>query len=512
MSEYAPKTPTAQPTSRALTRVGRPSSSDVDASSASGLDSQHDAVNGHDRMRDLAQLQRRLNQGPRVSQLRHLSKKLQKTGAPRRTIQRKVGFEFEATSGWEVTGRTPEESRSKKITDTKRPFLMGPNDLGGLSSDNGHAEWVSVPLSTWDEVVLAHDDFNTLIAWVRSAPQHKLVLSGADRSLPANYAEVAFKGSEGDVHTKPQATLGVAAAAIPALFEHLLTLERLETPRSDKVAAAAKGIANQEITNAIPEAVDRIPALIADLSRQRGQEPDAETAREAAGFVMILFKTIADARQRPAASEDPKYAFPMMPRTDFKSMLASLADRTQLLLAGLWADGRLGEEIVGVLGYQLSNPLFVKGYKAPHVRPTGGNARSSKVPTEGPTIQEWLASVFEDGQGKDLLAPPPGSEGVQRKDLLSPPPGFPRHDETPEPEGLGAMGTDRDNPKLLLFELRQLTERGECKSSQWLAIMTAFAKITGTVTGDRSLLPPDKSAQPAPPRSSKHSTEKTSTR
>jgi len=470
MPEYAPKAPTVQPTAE-RTRVGpRPPSSDVEASSSTGLDSQAE-LNGDDGVRDLAQLRHRLNRSPRVARLTQLSKQLRKTSAVRETIQRKVGFEFEAIAGWHVYGRNRDKGKWEEIKHTKQLLLMGPNGLGGLSSDNGKAEWVSRPLTTWDEVALAHVDFQELLS--RIASSGTLKLAGEEQafaSTQSQYAQHKFTGARDGVRTKAQATLGVAAGSIPDLFEKLIALASSSPKRRDKLAEAAKGVANREVTFGMPEALAGGPAVISKSSARSGLTPDGNTAREAAGFVMILLKTITDARHRPAADEDPKYAFPMMPRTDFGSMLASLENTTQGVLGTLWADGNLGPEIAAAIGCPLDVPLFVRGYR-----------QLDKTHTPGPTIQEWLASVFEGGG---------------RKDLLSPPPGFPRHvydDQTKQPEGLGAMGPDPDNQKLLLFELRQVTEQEICTNEDWLAIMAAFAKTTGIVTGDRALIPPESS-------------------
>jgi hypothetical protein len=477
MPEYAPKAPAGPPQTTALTRVApRPSSADVEASAEPDLDSSQTTWHPPERVRDLARLQRQLNGNSRVTQLKQLSSRLQKPNAGTATIQRKVGFEFEATSGWKVDGRQAGERAWKEIKHTKRLLLMGPNRLGGLSSDNGHAEWVSVPLSSADQVAAAHADFQVLIERVLGAAGGKLKLQGEEQAFAtaqSNDAQHRFTGSGTPVRTKAQATLGIAAGSIPQLFETLLGLSQAKVGRRDEAGLAAQGIANPDVTFGMPRALAQGPDVIKkSIEQSRVVPADPESPTEASSFVMILLKTITDARHRPAAGEDPKYAFPMMPRTDFGSMFTSLKGETQALLVELWGSGTLLRNIGEAIGTDVTDPLFVKGYR-----------QEDKGHNVGPTINEWLASVFRGGGGKDLLSPPPG---------------FPRHvydDETKQPEGLGAMGPDRDNRKLLLFELRRVTKDEVCTSEDWLNIMLAFAKVTGIVTSDPALIPPG-----SPPR------------
>jgi hypothetical protein len=180
-----------------------------------------------------------------------------------------------------------------------------------------------------------------------------------------------------------------------------------------------------------------------------------------AGALMLIIKTLWDAYSNSGPSlTDPKYAFPMMPRTDFKAMLGSLEPGSSDLLIGLWNGGAgpLAAQLDGL--YNLGSPVFFGGYKD-----------VNKKKQKGPTKRQWLASIFE---------------GANPKDLLSPPPGYPAHDTTPRPEGLGAYGAD---DHLALFELRDIMGKAPIPVSAWLPLARKVAEVVAAVENDDALRP-----------------------
>ncbi|MEK8173045.1 hypothetical protein NKH77_40695 [Streptomyces sp. M19] len=138
---------------------------------------------------------------------------------------------------------------------------------------------------------------------------------------------------------------------------------------------------------------------------------DPGVEREAVGFLTVIVETLDAASFKPREVVDPKYFFPMMPRTDFVSMRRSLSSE-----AAEWLTGNLQGvyRAIGAIGNRgIDGPLFPGRYKEKPRDPV-------------PTRREWLDSVFT-------------ANPAAAKDLLSPPPGYPRHEDTEEPEGIGAM-------------------------------------------------------------------------
>jgi len=77
---------------------------------------------------------------------------------------------------------------------------------------------------------------------------------------------------------------------------------------------------------------------------------------------------------------------------------------------------------------------------------------------------------------------------LDAKDLMSRPAPYPRHHTTARPEGIGAMGMDRN---LALFELRQLQGAdGPVIPEKWGNLMQTFARVVATLTPDDDLAPP----------------------
>ena len=131
---------------------------------------------------------------------------------------------------------------------------------------------------------------------IASARKNTLNLAGPEQEFAftqSGYAQHRFTGADARVRTKAQATLGVAACTIPVLFKQLMALADSSSERGDKVATAAKGLANKEATSGIQEALVGGHTVISKSSARSGATPDDDSAREAEGFVMIILKTIA---------------------------------------------------------------------------------------------------------------------------------------------------------------------------------------------------------------------------
>jgi hypothetical protein len=148
-----------------------------------------------------------------------------------------------------------------------------------------------------------------------------------------------------------------------------------------------------------------------------------------------------------------------MPRTHFKAMLESMQPVSRKAIQALWASGALAD----TFKFGLDQPVFTGGYSG---------ADKKRVPLKKRTTKgEWLQSIFADGADKDLLSPPVGYRGL------------------PE-EGLGAMGADPLNPRLILLELRQITNGQPIGPDDWLPLARVVASIDAVQEGQPALRPP----------------------
>ena len=161
-----------------------------------------------------------------------------------------------------------------------------------------------------------------------------------------------------------------------------------------------------------------LPSYLAsyDAGEGRDAQRDAEDAAEAAtavddsvmGLIAAVQYYVRLLRNRAAVNDDdgPKVATPIMFRTDFHSMYASLSAAQQGAF-DVWA---------GAHG-QRGDRLLPNGYKV-------GDGFQDR----GPTIGTWLDSIRVPDHGKDAMSPPPG---------------FARHHTNPAiPYGMGVLGVD----------------------------------------------------------------------
>lgn len=359
-------------------------------------------------------------------------------------VQRAVGFEFEVTdTNWKFR----ENGQLKK--DTKQALIELDGGLAYVSADNGNVEFVTRPLATLEDVRKA---LLSVVAF------HERV-SDEERYAEGDY-EIEARGPG---RAKPQATFGVGMQHIGQLVTKLEQLH--EQANDDQLPAKRRRVKDADDGREREKDLKkRVTGLVPGLGQARehaGQVVDQLTAaapldaaarEEVSGFLTVILKTLYDLEPKSGAREDPKYFFSMMPRTDFVSMRRSLTPAAQEWLGGRLPD--LYAAMNGTVDGGILGPVFPGRYKE---KPGGSPL----------TRRQWLESIFT---------------GSAAKDLISPPPGYPRHEDTAEPEGVGAMGTDG---RLSLFEMRDLG--GPLEKEHWLALAELIARTVGEVTGDDRL-------------------------
>jgi hypothetical protein len=407
-------------------------------------------------------------------------------------IQRKVGFEFESIGNkWMFQGRTSELEKGKKknwkgIENTKE-ILYFTSDRGGLGADNKYVEAITKPLSSWDEI---EETINALTNFLAKAAKGDYFLNKeANKKASKHTGMDEHKiAPSGPFLAKPQATIGVQAVNIESLFKKLIDIHKppaAPTGRGARALSRAtpaltleQQIANTILVQGMQDAIDSAKKIIEAIELPQHDPDYTENGpgyKEIFGFLAIILKTLIDADTNIHKSSeqltDPKYAFPLMPRTDFRSMLATLSEDSQNILKKSWS-AKSGPNLRAALTEEgwLKGNVFRKGYL---------DEKKKKVP--GPARNEWIKSIF---------IPPKKDSG---KDKLSPPPGYPAHAETKRPEGLGAYGADE---KLLLFELRNI-ETGRLELDRWIDLARAIAILVGQVENDAGLAPPG-ALEPAP--------------
>jgi hypothetical protein len=361
-------------------------------------------------------------------------------------VQRAVGFEFEVTdTNWKFR----EDGRLKK--DTKQALIDLEGDLAYVAADNGNVEFVTKPLATLAQVRTA----------LRSIVAFHDKVSEDGRYVQDSYEVLA----RGQGKAKPQATFGIGMQSVNQLVAKLQQMEEqanaeaLPTKRR-RLRGAEDGLEREKdlkkrVTGMVPglgEARDHAGQVVDQVAGASAEPLDTTVREEVSGLLTVILKTLYDLQPKSFPREDPKYFFSMMPRTDFVSMRRSLSTE-----ATQWLDGHLQDlytAMDGIADGGMDSPVFPGKYK----EKPGGAAL---------TRREWLNSVFR---------------GTDSKDLLSPPPGYPRHHETEEPEGVGAMGT---HGSLSLFEMRDLG--GPLEKEHWLGLAELIARTVGEVTGDEGL-------------------------
>jgi hypothetical protein len=381
-------------------------------------------------------------------------------------VQRKVGFEFESTGDqkWRFQGRDDDDEKWAGIANTKDILLPTPSDKAGAGADKGNVEFITKPLADWETVAKTMAELETMTATIRENTPY--ALTAAQNTKAGEKTELAQHRivAPADLVAKPQATIGVGAASIEGLFTALIRMNQGQGPTEDTQALEFDTtIASNTLVYRMNTSLDEAKGFIATACTAAGfnfATLSENAQKEIVGFVTIILKTLWDAYSNSGATlTDPKYAFPLMPRTDFRSMLATLDAGARDLFVNLWQGGQLPTAINAT--YPLNGVIFPGGY-------TGTDARRHR----GPTKRQWIDSIVG---------------GQDPKDLLSPPPAFPRHSQTPRPEGLGAYSSDEE---LILFELRDLTGAGPLPPEKWVELALAVCRLVAKVEGVAALDPP----------------------
>lgn len=385
-------------------------------------------------------------------------------------VQRKVGFEFESVGDnkWRFQGRNNDYEEWKGISNTKDVLLKSPSGLAGAGADSGNVEFITAPLSNWAEVTTAFQEMAGLVARLKTGDgTGKTVLNGADNAYAKSltgFEQHRIDSHGNDIIARPQATFGVSIMKIPDLFDALINMNQGKTATGDAPGLTSdKAVGSNTTAYAVQvsaQAAEQIMIKACEYDGFSAQELLELERKEIIGFLSIVFKTLWDAYSNSGAElTDPKYALPLMPRTDFVSMLNTLEPDTIELIKRLWNDGPLVRAISEV--YPLNSVVFPGGY-------TGTDKKRHK----GPMKRAWIDSIIN-------------AKGP--KDLLSPPEGFPQHADTPRPEGIGAYGADEDY--LALFELRDLGSGGNLPIGDWINIATSVSKMVAVVMEDEGLAP-----------------------
>jgi len=407
-------------------------------------------------------------------------------------VQRKIGFEFQSVGDekWRFQGRNTDAEEWRGINHTKDVLIV--EGLAGMSADNGDVEFVTPPLSKHEDVTRAVADLSALVS--RFSKNVDTVLVGAENDT----AKARSGMNKHKIHStptlvgRPQATLGVTLGSIPNLFRELSRLHKgygLQIEGGDESESTARNrlgdenslraIGNATLAYKLTESSDQAEAILkrakAIANDDRIPLPELDPLGEAQleGLIAVILKTLWDAFSNSGReTTDAKYAFPFMPRTDFRSMFTSMEPDARMYTAALWTGGLgspLARAIDGFYPGRMNHPVFHPGgFK---FKDAGNRVHTYY----GPMAGEWLHSIIVG----NTLDP---------KDLMSPPAPYPRHHTTARPEGIGAMGMDGN---LALFELRQLQGAdGPLVPEKWGNLMQTFARVVATLTSDDELAPP----------------------
>jgi uncharacterized protein DUF4157 len=397
---------------------------------------------------------------------------------PKEVIQRRVGFEFEASAtgnSWKIEGKLP-NGTWERISHTKASLILTRNGKGAISADNGNVEFRTEPLSTLQEVTATIDELVELKdkysreETILREPLRTDVL-GIVNQDGHNYQEVRITGG-GTLSTRPQATLGIKLSDIPALLEKLRDIRgegpfgrnriRIEQNYGNlgKPEALQQIAYGEGVTAFVPEALELGNKLYDQAVAASGRPEPPEVKEEIVGFLTLIIKTLGDASSAPKKIEDMKYAFPLMPRTDFRSMFRSMGQTSQSYMTALWNEGS-GPLANAIHDWDdLDNPIFPNQYKGD---PDASGQRQSYT---GPTKKEWLDSMISSAPGRDALSPAPGYNRL---------------------EGFGSLGADEEDPEKILLEFRSLAEIGGNTSPtisplKWRELASAFFNLVEAVT------------------------------
>lgn len=376
-------------------------------------------------------------------------------------VQRKVGFEFESTSiGWRMEGKKTTDNSWKQISNTKKPLLKNTAKKNYISADNGHAEFVTEPLSTIDEV---DTSVGGLKSWAELLMEKNKYKFTNDENIAAS-AHTHFDehriNNIGPFEAKPQATLGVPINKLLEFYKEMLTLSATAIPESRKrkitheeqnkidTAKFKKGMGHEgNMINIVPS-IQFAEEFVNELIKNHVPPITNEVAAELKGFAALVDKTFRDSQHGEKLS-DPKQAFPLLPRVSFSRMYQSLSPDAQAILHNNWSNFEHSYwGAVTKLGKD--QPAFPKGAQQVY----GG------LHKQGPTYSKWLESMYDAAAPTDLMT------------------GFANNNEpdTSKHEGFGALSMDG---KMTLIEMRSLFANinKSIPPDQWLNLAHAVADL-----------------------------------
>ncbi|KAL0630563.1 hypothetical protein Q9L58_010589 [Maublancomyces gigas] len=385
---------------------------------------------------------------------------IQQSGGPNAIIQAKIGMEFECANGesWKVKGRKAMEDGFALIKDTKQAIYENGNSFE-VQGDQGHLEFVTKPHSDWISLSSAVTGITNLVDSWKGKNFNAQAGSGNWKG-PANYVDYNLN-CKGEPIFKPQASLGLSLSQIPKFFAEASSRQSRFT---ESLKPALEFVLENDAFGIVASANEKYKKYFGIFYK----ELDRETHARLTGFVSLISAVIYSAYTNSGKNlKDAKYAFEMMPRTDFKAMALGLG------LAGwgalnVWIKEGYLQEALTKTKITMGEPLFTHGY-------LDANGKFLKGPTRG----EWLQSILS------------WPDNTLAKDMLSPPLGYPRHDDPSHqpPEGIGTMGMDGE---MAVFELRDVLN-GANKTlnvTEMQELARAIAALVSTANEDRSLKPP----------------------
>lgn len=344
---------------------------------------------------------------------------------PAAVIRRAVAFELESSEGWKVQGRKDVTDNYALIKDTKKDLATGGNL--GVQSDSGNLEFVTRPVSTLEDLTAVFRRMRDVLGELAAQARHNIhpphetelldwVAVGGYRDYRVH---TATSGKLPTDRTKwaPQATIDVPFAKFDAFLKAYASGENTRDLIGKSFADDRTYIQGEGT------------AMLEGLS-----EPLHDASK---GFLEMVLMVLFGAYRFPGG-DDPKYAFPVMPRNRYSEMYVKANEQSGSNLAAVFPEFvkkvNAFRKVVGL------PDLYPKGYK-------GDDGRE-----DGPTVAAWLESITTPVAMSGALS-------SRASDLVSPPPG-----QRDKQEGLGAYDLKADG--VPFFELRDFMSANSSRAPQ----------------------------------------------
>lgn len=433
----------------------------------------------------------------------------QEPGMPSAIVQRAMGFEFESS-----------ENIFEEAYPRKHVVYESPNITLEADGDGRNMEFVTKPKQKYTQVLAAVDEAATLAQGLVDARRDAAKVT-KEKAGYWQHKTVMFI-NDGNFLCFPQHTEGVA-------LEDMMSFIRDNYRGIRRRHLAADDPHQIPDDNAVANSLELTEREIYAHAEAAGVHPRVR------GLIQAIVMFIKNARGLPTvitSKEGPKPNFPLMARTDFKSMFDNL-DTGLPTARARWAAKGIRNPcnkesfysiaiekggIAAAVGLRNDEHVFSESYVAAEPEGAGitlkgdginnvnrllenavpdmvrrGNivrmnkpffdGDGAKVPgpewskrfleygfDNGPTLGAWLQSIVK------------GSERDHDKDEMSPPTGLPRHKDTPQRQryGMGAYGMDNESvpgTPLALYEMRYHTMVGGQKGyAEWHAWAEAIIR------------------------------------